>query len=358
LQRDEKRIGMFNIPNDKFIMSTAIRDQGHENHFYGEQEIEKALCDLEGVASRIIAAAVEHETLPARSSDGHHELLMFTIFQAVRTRLAADETNECIEKFVKRLASDVTPPKENMDELSIKLTNAPAYNLGLAALSYPIVIDLRYKLLCNRTSIPFVTSDHPVVLYNQFMENRHPHGSSTGLASKGLLLFMPLSPRYTLVFFDPWAYKVGGRKLTSQRVDVTDVKDVQSLNLLQAVNANRHLFFNQQVKENEVRTLVARATKFRRLEKSQLKEYSTVADNGSLVLIHKTDVRTNLQLKCVCIPPHVERFELDNQLVHVRDRGLCALQEEFFKLVLLKKYEPSQFPEFLRDKSGVMEKLA
>jgi hypothetical protein len=221
-----------------------------------------------------------------------------------------------------------------------------------------LAIDLAYKLLCNRTPLPFVTSDHPAVFYNQFMEHRKRYGSNTGLAVKGLQLFLPLSPRHTLVFFDPWAYKVGGKKLTSHRVEVTDEKDVKALNLLQATSANRHLFFNHQITEPEVRQLVQKAKKFRQPEKSQLHEYPSAEGRGSSLLhMHRTDVRIHLGLKCISIPPHVERYELGNQVVHVRDRDLCDLHEEFIKQVEAKRYKASQFGDFLRDKQKTIEGL-
>ncbi|TDQ09143.1 uncharacterized protein DUF4238 [Phyllobacterium brassicacearum] len=69
------------------------------------------------------------------------------------------------------------------------------------------VQDLDIILLRNRTSRGFVTSDDPAVLTNRLLAQRQG-ADSTGIASTGVQLTMPLSPRVTLVCFDPSAYLV------------------------------------------------------------------------------------------------------------------------------------------------------
>ncbi|WP_461622080.1 DUF4238 domain-containing protein, partial [Bradyrhizobium sp. 23AC] len=76
----------------------------------------------------------------------------------------------------------------------------------------------------------FITSDHPVVFYNQYAEHRTIR-SNTGLASKGLQIFYPISPYHIIILYDEAIYKIGAKKSTS--VDVTSVSDVQQLNDLQ-----------------------------------------------------------------------------------------------------------------------------
>jgi hypothetical protein len=92
-----------------------------------------------------------------------------------------------------------------------------------------MALDLRWKLLQNKTDLPFITSDHPAVRYNQFLEPRIRSGSNTGLVARGLQMFLPLSPKHVLVLFDSETYKVGGMKLRVMNVDVTHDEDVDEL---------------------------------------------------------------------------------------------------------------------------------
>lgn len=210
LRVSEKLISLLHIPSDRYVPKAGIKEQAYEDYFYGRVEIEDALGDVEKVASRVINSAVATDELPPRLSEGHHALLVFTLFQGFRTRAAADEADDEADKLVRAVAGQVPHLKDHLDEVEFSLTNAPAFSLGAAAWCYPVAIDLRYKLLCNRTPVPFITSDHPVVFYNQFLHSRKSFGSNTGLAAKGLQIFLPLSPRHVLVFFDVDVYKVGG----------------------------------------------------------------------------------------------------------------------------------------------------
>jgi hypothetical protein len=65
------------------------------------------LSRLEATVSPIIAKAIAENTLPDPKSKGWHALLSFVLFQHARTPAKADETNEGIEKLLKRLAKSV-----------------------------------------------------------------------------------------------------------------------------------------------------------------------------------------------------------------------------------------------------------
>src|SRR5207237_4965802 len=89
----------------------------------------------------------------------------------------------------------------------------------------------------------FVISDHPVVLYNQYAEHhadlQHCLGI-TGLAAKGLQMFLPLSPAVTLAVFDPSTYQYGGRERIVVRAGP---QDVTYLNRLQAIQGVKCIYF-------------------------------------------------------------------------------------------------------------------
>jgi len=73
-----------------------------------------------------------------------------------------------------------------LNQVRLKLNNGAVQTLSTAGRAIPLTIDLHYKLLHNRTNIPFIISDHPVGKYNQFMERRNIDMGCTGFASRGL----------------------------------------------------------------------------------------------------------------------------------------------------------------------------
>lgn len=345
------KIALFRLSNHKFIPQTTIRDQAHENHFYGNSPLEDSLAELEGYAARYITEAIERGTLPVYLSEGYHVLQLFTILQSYRTRHAADETNEKVDKLWKMMLADHPELKEHLDKFTVQVENAPAINVEIAALEAHVANDLRFKLLINRTQTPFVISDHPAVRYNQFLETRKPTGGITGLAVKGLQIFLPISPRHTIIFFDAWAYKVGGRKLTSLAVEVAELADVHALNLLQAVSADNHLFANGLIQQGDLRLLAQRAAKYRLPDKVSIEEHpqhGTMLRN-SLVHIHRHDLRLGLKLKFITIQPQAQRYEMGNRMLHVRDQTLYDLNKEFVRLVRLKQYRADEWNRFLQE---------
>lgn len=96
-------------------------------------------------------------------------------------------------------------------EYKQKAPNITEFTLSNVSNSIKRTFDLKVKLLINTTVTPFITSDHPVIRYNQFLEMRRHPGGNAGLAAKGLQVFLPLSPKHMLLFYDDWVYKVGGR---------------------------------------------------------------------------------------------------------------------------------------------------
>jgi hypothetical protein len=347
------RISAYRFAEKKYLPRTSIRDQAHENNFYGDPKIENLLAGLEGEAARIIGAAIREEVLPRPWSSDHHALLTFALAQAYRTRAAADETNAMADRLVKRVIRDVPGLKEHLGVIKVTIENAPLYSLGTAAMSFTLASDLRYKLLCNRTAVPFIASDNPAVMYNQFLEPRKTTGSNVGLAVKGLQVFLPLGPKHLLLFFDASVYTVGGRRLASQRVEVTTEADVCEMNMLQAVNAAECLYFNDALSLRDVERLVTKAAKYRHDEKAKILEYQPksgdIARDGVLLRMFSPDVRVHLRLRCIRLTPHAERYDFGDRLIHHRDPVFCKIYEWFVKGVRAGKYQVGQFNQFLDD---------
>jgi hypothetical protein len=103
-----------------------------------------------------------------------------------------------------------------------------------------LLLDLAIKVLVNNTASEFITSDSPVVLFNQWCQGAKGMGA-TGLASRGLQIFLPLSSSHVLMLFDPSIYHVG-----NQRKDVVEIAtsyDVTGINRLQVITVEENLYY-------------------------------------------------------------------------------------------------------------------
>ena len=352
----DKQVRLYHLPTDTYVKNAAIKTQAYEDGFYGRVEIEDSLSVIEGKAAEVIGRIIKSEELPARLSKEHYALAVFVLFQHMRTAFAADSLDESISKVVKKVASHEPDLEDHLDDVSVGFENASRVSLQRAAELHPLMFDLRYKLLCNRTSQPFMTSDHPVVFYNQYLERRNPIASNTGVACLGLQIFLALSPKYQIVFFDSDVYKVGGRKLRNMFVDVNLQDDVQALNTLHVANAYEHVYFDDAMDIWTLRKIIKKACRFRRSEKASVREYEGETDDTgrqhSLLHTKKVDIRMGLKLRCVKIPEHVRERELGNQVVHVRNSEICALHDQFLAEVDAGNYKLSEFSRFLREQRG------
>ncbi len=353
LKDSQTAIRIFNIASSKFISSGNLKDQAYKNYFYGRDlKIENALGILEGAAAKIIYNLLTNNSVPSKGSQDYSTLLTFIISLSERTPYRFEQLNEFADKLVKSVISKESPVLPGMDKVRFAMTNPIKVALGSAARSLPLTLDLSLKVVVNKTQEPFITSDHPVVLYNQFLELRKKYGSNTGLACKGLEIFLPISSRHLLILFDRDVYKVGNKN--DSVIDVTNVADVRALNLLQCISANENLYFNDEASELLIRNLMSYAIPRRRVAKVNIDEYAgpkTGEETRFLLHMYKLDVKCSLSHSFIRCLKKARHYTLEDKTLHVRDIGICRLHEQFVKQVKKGRYRASEFPKFLKDVS-------
>ena len=133
--------------------------------------------------------------------------------------------------------------RKHADDFGIKFNNPIITPMMLTLKNLGICLDLDFKVLRNKTDIPFVTSDSPVCRYNQYFE---AHGEYTsGLNSTGEQLYYPLSPSLAVLYYDSNVYKTKFRR--RDFLDITDESDVNHLNGLVCVWADKCVYFNSRM---------------------------------------------------------------------------------------------------------------
>ena len=172
----------------------------------------------------------------------------------------------------------------------------------MAVTSLPAALDLRYRLVRNKTSRPFISSDHPVVAYNQFYETNIPGFSDTGLQSRGLPAFLSISPRYLLILYGSDVYKIGGRAYEVIHVDAVETRCQGGPNVLQTVNASESLFFSIEADEKYISSIVAKAGAKKKSEKGKADVLPAAQFRlplGKIIAGHEVDARIGLRLSFI-----------------------------------------------------------
>lgn len=245
---DGKRISL--VVDGRRIDGGGLRDQCQEDYFYGsDQVMEKSFADSERKMAAFFGDLAP-ERFESLSDDDVYQLRLFVAYQHARTRGAADHVSKFTGAFAKQILRDslalnketeIGP--EDLERIEIGIANAQHQAIWLAAKTNPILSDMSVKFIATARTPGFIIADHPVVAYNQFAEH-HPilsrYPTATGLALKGLQLFLPLSPSMVLAVYDPSTYQYGGKA----SVCTAGPADVSHLNRMQAVNARSCFYFD------------------------------------------------------------------------------------------------------------------
>jgi hypothetical protein len=248
---DSATISLCVLSNWKCVDGAPINRQCYESYFYGaDQATEQSFSNEESKISGYLGdLSVEH--LASFTVDQLEALKFFVHYQKARTRGAAEALSKRYSAFVSALLKSTNNLKngafgndEDVAKVQFILKNAQHETLWQAVKSTPLLFDLTLKFVVTTRSQGFIIGDHPVVAYNQFAEH-HPrfshYPSTSGLAVKGLQLFMPVSPNVVLAIYDHNTYEYGGKSLICR----AGPSDVAYLNRMQAVNALECIFFDK-----------------------------------------------------------------------------------------------------------------
>lgn len=247
---DKRSISLVVLKTGRRVDGASIARQCCGDYFYGaDGKMEKAFGDEETNVSLILAdtspAALEHLT-PLQLGD----LRKFMHWQRARTQGTVDLLNTQADAIVKTLMREdlaLNPQpglaKDDLDLVKVTLTAPQARAIYAASQTLPLIFDLAIKFVVAPSISEFVISDHPVVVSNQFVEHNEflsQRRGWTGLAVKGLQMFLPISPKVILAMYDPGTYEYGSPK---KLVCPASIHDVAVLNKLQAITAVDALYF-------------------------------------------------------------------------------------------------------------------
>ena len=345
--KDEKSLNLYNIANNKLIIGDSIRNQCSDKYFYGKDgKIENVFQNIESVSGELLKKMVAVNYLPRYKTVEHTILQLFIVTLYSRTKFKYDELNEIIDKIGKsilKMHPDVD--LDLLDKVELKFDDPLQLPLLNSITNYHLAQDLSLALFINNTNISFITSDHPVVYYNKWTEDIK-NFCGVGLASKGLLIFLPLSPKVLLLLYDSSIYIIGNKKDSVHILD--NGGDIEEINLLQWLNSNDNIYFYNDYDSNRI---IAESKKYsakRNNDKIKIQERGN-SSQGKLIGFHSSKLNMALNVSVIKLRKQAKRMNNENKILEVRNPKLFELSRIFRNKVDNGQYAATEWNEFIED---------
>jgi len=270
VNNEGKFLGLYNLNNRRFIQNAPLKSQAYENFLYGEDdEIENALAEMEGNVSQMFNYWTDERLLypPPPETNGFKLLKRFILYQAFRTPKSGNDIMEMLNQGMKTFVKEFKPDlwKSFKDGT---LVHENTVLLGLfRSIEHEHLLDyLECKFLVNLSLLPFITSDSPVIFYNQLMEQADNYTGATGFVAKGLQIFYPIHPRLMICFYDSNVYDFGNGQ--ENCCSTESIEEVHQLNGLQLINSKSQVFFDDLISEEYIKELCKHFEEYRGTRKN------------------------------------------------------------------------------------------
>jgi hypothetical protein len=254
------QIAIANVQPFRSIGLGRIDRQCQEDYFYErDQALNEILWQFENDIAPVLLRVTRSMEFDAKERSA---LNMLAVLLHTRTKSAVEQA----KVFPKRIAYEfiksaiesgrLPEPKGGWKEGIMDFKGMPGLLIQTATIPCWMEMQtLECKLLRAPEGSSFVTSDHPVVILNQFCASAEPHRSFAGFSRSGFQLLMPISPNLCSYFCDPKVYKVGSRR---NRCLSISSRDVEIVNALQIQSAEKCLYFHTLKLAPQLEALVAR----------------------------------------------------------------------------------------------------
>lgn len=307
-----KTIGLYNYKSKIFIQNAPLKHQACEDYLYGtDDKVEADLAKLEGIIANFFNHWTDEKILipPPEDTNGFHFLKIFILYQKYRTPQAGKDTELLMDQAFKAYLQVSNPEKyESYKDGKLVHENAALLSLLYAGDKVKLLNFLSCKFIVNLSELSFITSDSPIIMYNQLLEDKGIYTGATALVAKGLQIFYPIHPRLMICLFDPKIYNCGedGKACASTE----DVDDVHQLNTLQYLCSNSQMFFDETITQQYIEHIIEES-KSDKKESRHFSEYIKTEDNRHFLFTSFEDPKINLELSFFKMRKDIEAFELE-----------------------------------------------
>ena len=283
---DGSSIGFFRLGDELYRKCVPVKSIMYDNWLYDDDNhIEDELAKVESTWNASISTLLgvlqdgddeKSERLESLVDERYH-LLHFIGCAMTRTLGSLAGMRGLVDAMVDDL--EATRPgfdPKKVDQLSQYKDKYAYVDVMLSVRErIPIhLLDLAWIFLINESSMPFVTSDNPVALFNSYFNVRGLR-PVYGFGSSGVQVFLPLTSQVCVVLLDEEVYEV------PDEIAIRSIKDrrtIRDINALTARNAFSYLAFDPSLPQCEVKGV---ARKRRDIVHSRLGVYE-VAPNKNL----------------------------------------------------------------------------
>lgn len=308
----EGRINIYNIQRRKIIEEGGLRGQCREDYMYGEtEEVEEMLSKFEDDVAPVIRKSVLRKGEIPGGNEEVSDLVTFISLQMVRTKEKEEEVNEVIDSLCKKLYEN-HPDLESLDfdKYEIRHEHAVMFSMSSALEVGKAIYDLSYEVVESGSKEEFITSDNPVFRYNQYKEGI-PECSGIGVIESGIQIFVPFSPDYAVVGYDPNVYSFDGERRGATKILSSDTRE---LNKMQAVNAGENLYFSSRDMGTSVRKAFESVASKREEKGVQATEFEKEDDENRRLIRQRPKLpNLNFDLSFLHVQPSARRVPLEDR---------------------------------------------
>jgi hypothetical protein len=333
-QDNQNQIGVYYKKGKYFKQDSKLKTQASKKFFYGKDGlIEDWLGEIESIVAPIFSKIKNEQILPKHMLTDQVDMLFFLILLDLRNPNRKTHFQNSTKLIKEHLLSkgadknsDIIKQIEDSEKQDVSFQRMIIKSRRLIS----HCMDLKYKLIRNTSQKPFITSDNPLVKYNQFLEKRKwQQGSHNGFGSLGAQWMIPLNAEYLLLFYDENIYKVGNKK--EKIVEINDVKSIDQLNILQYLNSINNIFFNHKTQKEYAEYIANSASKYQKPNESYKEVYTpekSDKENEELIFLGITDLKINLSIQKVNMHSKSQRLKLDDKIVQLRPKVIEVREYE------------------------------
>lgn len=334
-QDNQSQIGIFNKKSKYFKKDAKLKTQASKKFFYGKDGlIEDWLGEIESLVAPIFLKIKKEQILPKHMSTEQVDMLFFLILLDMRNPNRKAHLQNSTRLFKEHL---LTKGTEANSDIIQQIEEYEKHNKSFEKMiikSRRLIshcMDLKYKLIKNTSKRAFITSDNPLIKYNQFLEKRKwQHGSHNGFGSLGAQWIIPLNSEYLLFFYDENIYKIGNKKEVI--VEMNDQKSIDQLNLLQYLNSSQNIFFNHKTQKNYIDFIAELATKYQNPNECYTEIFAPeIVEKGKdeeIIFLGITDLKIDLSIQKVNMHSKSKQLKLDDKIVQLRPKVIEVREYE------------------------------
>lgn len=264
-----KIIGLYNHKSNVFIQEAPLKHQACQKFLYGEDdEIENALAKMESNVARMFYYWTEEMALypPPIESNGFKLLKRFILYQAFRTPKSGNNLMQSLNDGMRIIVKEFMPDLWQKIEGGKLVHESPVLLSLLNSMEHENLLSyLDCKFIVNLSELPLITSDAPVIFYNQLMEAAGNYIGATALVAKGLQIFYPIHPRLIVCLYDSNVYDLGNG--CKNCCSIESIDEIHQLNGLQFINSESQLFFDDIISEDYINTLCNQYNEYKKVPK-------------------------------------------------------------------------------------------